>query len=114
MVSVPCVAAFAFRLTRGIETRTNPLVAMPRHDDLVGAVVAHEIAHLLGIRHAPTGLMRATLEAGEVIALRSRRLRFSPAEAGRMRFAVLSSGTLPNRTAGLGMCGAHWYGPEEG
>jgi hypothetical protein len=91
IVSVPCLASFAFRLTRGIETRTNPLVAVLNHVDLAGAVVAHEIAHLLGIRHASTGLMRATMEAGDVVALRSRRLRFSPTEAGRMRIAALSA-----------------------
>ena len=93
IVSVPCVATFAFRLTRGLETRTTPLLAVLRHDDLAGAIVAHEIGHLLGIRHAPTGVMRATLEAGDVIRLRSRRLRFSPAEAGRMRTAALSAST---------------------
>ena len=81
MVSVPCVAGVAFRLTRRAGTGTNPLLAMPRHDDLVGAIVAHEIGHLLGIRHAPSGLMRASLEADDIIALRRGKLRFSPAEA---------------------------------
>ena len=57
MVSVPCVAGVAFRLTRRAGTGTNPLLAMPRHDDLVGAIVAHEIGHLLGIRHALAGLI---------------------------------------------------------
>ena len=92
MVSVPCVAGVAFRLTRRPGTGTNPLLAMPRHDDLIGAIVAHEIGHLLGIRHAPAGLMRASLEANDIIALRRRKLRFSPAEAGRMRIAALLGG----------------------
>ena len=89
MVSVPCVAGVAFRLTRRAGPGTNPLLAMPRHDDLVGAIVAHEIGHLLGIRHAPAGLMRASLEADDMIALRRGKLRFGPAEAGRMRIAAL-------------------------
>ena len=89
MVSVPCVAGVAFRLTRRAGTGTNPLVAMPRHDDIVGAIVAHEIGHLLGIPHARSGLMRASLEAGEIIALRTGKLRFSLAEASRMRIAAL-------------------------
>ena len=92
IVSVPCLAGVAFRLTRRAGLGTNPLLAMPRHDDLVGAIVAHEIGHLLGIRHAPAGLMRASLEANDIIALRRRKLRFSPAEAGRMRIAALLGG----------------------
>ena len=92
IVSVPCVASVAFRLTRHTGTGTHPLLAMPRHDDLVGAIVAHEIGHLLGIRHALAGLMRATLEANDVIALRRGKLRFSPAEASRMRMAALLAG----------------------
>lgn len=88
MVSVPCVAGVAFQLTRRPGTGTNPLLATLRHDDLVGAIVAHEIGHLLGIRHAPSGLMRDSLEADDMIALRRGKLRFSPAEASRMRIAA--------------------------
>jgi hypothetical protein len=60
---------------------------MPRHDDIVGAVVAHEIGHVLGLRHAPLGLMRAELEAEDVVALRQGNLRFSREEAVRMHAA---------------------------
>jgi hypothetical protein len=88
IVSVPCVAGAAFRMTRRSRTGTNPLLAMPRHDDLLGAIVAHEIGHLLGLAHAPAGLMRARLEPADIVALRRKTLRFSPAEAGRMRIAA--------------------------
>jgi hypothetical protein len=102
MVSVPCVAGVAFRLTRRPGTGTNPLLAMPRHDDLIGAIVAHEIGHLLGIRHAPAGLMRASLETDDMIALRRGKLRFSPAEAGRMRIAALLAGEERLRSSAAG------------
>jgi hypothetical protein len=102
MVSVPCVAGVAFRLTRRHGTGTNPLLAMPRHDDLIGAIVAHEIGHLLGIRHAPAGLMRASLESDDMIALRRGKLRFSPAEAGRMRIAALLAGEQRLRSSAAG------------
>ena len=81
---------------------THPLLAMPRHDDLIGAVVAHEIGHLLGIRHAPAGLMRASLETDDMIALRRGKLRFIPAEAGRMRIAALLAGEERLRSSAAG------------
>ena len=102
MVSVPCVAGAAFRLTRRAGTGTHPLLAMPRHDDVVGAIVAHEIGHLLGIRHAPSGLMRASLVADDLIALRRGTLRFSPAEASRMRVAALVAGEDHRRSSVAG------------
>jgi hypothetical protein len=102
MVSVPCVAGVAFRLTRRPGTGTNPLLAMPRHDDLIGAIVAHEIGHLLGIRHALAGLMRARLETDDLIALRRGKLRFSPAEAGRMRIAAVLASEKRLRSSAAG------------
>jgi hypothetical protein len=91
VISVPCVAGVAFRLSRHSAMRGNPLLLMPRHDDLVGAVMAHEIGHLLGLRHAPTGLMRATLEAADLAALRRGQLGFSQQEAARMRVTLEST-----------------------
>ena len=107
MVSVPCVAGVAFRLTRRAGTGATPQLAMPRHDDLVGAIVAHEIGHLLGIRHAPSGLMRANLEAGDIIAFRRGKLRFSPAEAGRMRIAAVLAGEAHLRSSAAGSPPSH-------
>jgi len=95
LVSVPCVAGVAFRLARRAGTGTHPLLAMPRHDDVVGAIVAHEIGHLLGVSHARSGLMRATLEADDIIALRRGKLSFSAADSRTMRIATLSTAGSP-------------------
>ena len=92
LASVPCLAGVAFRLARHPATNTHPLLAVPRHHDLVGAVVAHEIGHLLGVRHARAGLMRETLDVKDIVALRRGKLRFSAAEAGRMRIAASLAG----------------------
>jgi len=79
VVSVQCVADFAFRLSRSDDGR-HPWLAMPRHDDLVGVVIAHEFAHLLGLRHASEGVMRSGLHAEDLVALRAGRLAFQRQE----------------------------------
>ncbi|WP_157898901.1 hypothetical protein [Luteitalea pratensis] len=64
--------------------------------------MAHEIGHLLGIRHAASGLMRATLQADDMVAVRRGMLRFSPAEASRMRIAALLAGKERLRASAAG------------
>ena len=84
-VSVPCVAAATARLRQRLDTGSHPMLAMSRHDDLTGAVVAHEIGHVLGLDHGPVGLMRAQLDRNDIISLRADRLTFSAPEATTMR-----------------------------
>ena len=58
---------------------------MPRHDDLVGAVIAHEIAHILGVGHAPSGVMRSDLQTADLLALRAGALTFDRHEVARLQ-----------------------------
>jgi hypothetical protein len=88
-VAVPCLAGVVEGLQRQLATRTHPLLGRSQHDDIVGAAVAHEIGHVLGLPHTSSGLMRARLEAGEILALRQGKLAFSSRESAGMRLALV-------------------------
>ena len=85
LVSIPCLTRVAMALSRRRENQANPVLASLVADDLVGAVVAHEIGHLLGLKHAPTGIMRAVFGSAEIVAFRTGTLGFSRQEAAFMR-----------------------------
>jgi hypothetical protein len=89
LVSVPCVADVVAALQRQPETRWNPVLARVEPSELLGAAMAHELGHVLGLKHAPSGLMRGRLEPDEILALARGALTFSRAEASRMRASAL-------------------------
>ena len=92
-VSVPCVAAIALRLRQRLDTGSHPLFALASHHDLTGAILAHEVGHVLGLRHGPTGLMRERLDRNDVLSLRSHRFTFAAPDVATMqRNAELATG----------------------
>jgi hypothetical protein len=95
VVSVSCVQEWLERLSRNPAFNAQPLLAMPVPDDVVGAVAAHEIGHIFGLRHGRTGLMRAALRPQDVVDLRQGRLAFARQDAARMRTAVLTAQAAP-------------------
>jgi hypothetical protein len=89
MVSLPCIADVVARIAAGGGT-VHPLLVLARHDDVLGAVEAHELGHVLGLRHGD-GLMRARLDPTGIVALRRGTLAFTAIESARMRTLLAPS-----------------------
>jgi hypothetical protein len=99
LISVPCATDVVLDVTRGPAGRSNPLLSTLQAPHLLGAAMAHELGHVLGLSHTPDGLMRARLDTDGMLALRRDELRFTRREAAAMRASTMWQGLLAARPA---------------
>jgi hypothetical protein len=97
VVDYSCVAEVVQLLRFGPRGRTHLQLAAIDVWDVAGLVMAHEIGHIAGLRHATRGVMHGRLDVEDLVALRRDALRFTRGEAAALRTALVS--TLERATA---------------
>ena len=91
LVDYVCMASLVRELQERSVVRAHPLMATLAVSDLIGLAIAHEIGHLAGLGHAPTGVMRARHYATDVLSLRQDLLAFEARELSKLRQAMVLS-----------------------
>ena len=75
--------------------RSNPGLATLRLHHLVGLAIAHEVGHGFGLSHGTSGVMKAPIVPGDLLALATSRLAFSSREAAALRRSVMTVNQRP-------------------
>ena len=85
LIYVPPIADRVRAIRSSIDGRSNPALATMQTGHLVGAAIAHEVGHALGLRHGARGVMKGRLTFDDALALRTSRLLFTSSEGATMR-----------------------------
>jgi hypothetical protein len=85
LIYVPPIADRVRAIRSSIDGRANPALATMQTGHLVGAAIAHEVGHALGLRHGAQGVMKGRLTLDDALALRTSRLVFTSSESATMR-----------------------------
>ena len=84
-VYMPRIRQIVRDIVQSSAGRSTPELATLDTAHLVGVIIAHEVGHTLGLRHASEGVMKERLSTDEIVAARRTKLVFRPDEQERMR-----------------------------
>ena len=85
LIYVPPIAERVRAIHSRLDGRSNPALATMQTGHLVGAAIAHEVGHALGLRHGAIGVMKGRLTLDDALALRASRLLFTASESATIR-----------------------------
>ncbi len=90
LVYLPNLADRVRTIRQSAAGRSNPALATLQLGDLVGLAIAHEVGHVFGLPHAPSGVMKARLGTDDLLALHAARLTFTQRDTAAMRQALVA------------------------
>jgi hypothetical protein len=90
IVYLPNLADRLRTILQSAPGRSNPALATLQLGHLIGLAIAHEVGHVLGLPHAPSGVMKARLVTDDLIALQATRLAFTPRDRAALKLALAS------------------------
>ena len=98
LVYVPAVVEWVGAMQRTARGRSDTRLATLEIGEAVGLAIAHEIGHVLSLRHnRRSAIMKAQFDADDVVALRSAQLRFDRLEGCAMRGSLLTPSQATQR-----------------
>jgi hypothetical protein len=88
MIYLSCLRDVIRTVRAKLVAQSEPRLTTLEVGHLLALAIAHEIGHVLGLAHAPSGVMQARFDMTDFLDLRRSRLTFTSSERVRMRQAI--------------------------